>query len=337
MRNQFHPSLAVRLSHLALGAAALWVSSSALAEPQGFKDFLKPKAKKVADFGWTDGIHEKFKGKVVFSKTPILFKQGQESQLQREFTLSDEIYLMAYFERSFHNQVIQEGKQQHINEDVSAQGLVTLEVNGAPVGGMNNYTYHIQVPSDPFSKWTGVSYPDSPLTRITANSTRTLDRAFNAYVVPALKPGRNTVKMSVDFELIEGGKRTFAPAVPMAVGELIVNVKDSAELKGHLVKHAYLPKSLLSDPKLETDIKACLKDLDPVRVLFLNSDWEVVRDLGGIKKRSIAFTVVLKNGDTYKAQNHIAWQDYQGGGKYGRTQVTLAATHVMDVPSVLMK
>lgn len=331
------PPLLRRFSTLSVLSLLLAVAPPAEAAPQLFKELLQPKAKKVADFGWTDSIHQKYKGRIVFSTTPILFKQGQEDQLKKEFTLNDDLYLMAYFERSFHNQVIQEGKGELINEDASVQGVVTWEVNGNPVGGMNNYSYHIQVPSDQFSKWTGASYPESPLTRITQNSTRALDRAFNAYVVPALRQGRNQVRMIFSFDLYSGAKKAFSPAAPMAIGEFTIQVKDLAELKAHLVKQAYLPESEKNDPKLEAEIKAIMKNDNPVKVIFLNGDWDVVRKHGEITQRNIAFTVVLKKGEKFTAQNHIAWQEYQGGGKYGRTQVAAAPTHVMDVPSLLMK
>jgi len=331
------PLLLRRFSTLSALSLLLALAPPVEAAPQLFKELLQPKAKKMADFGWTDSIHQKYKGRIVFSTTPILFKQGREDQLKKEFTLDDEIYLMAYFERSFHNQVIQEGKGELINEDASVQGVVTWEVNGNPVGGMNNYSYYIQVPSDQFSKWTGASYPESPLTRITQNSTRAMDRAFNAYVVPALRQGRNQVRMLFSFDLYSGSKKAFSPAAPMAVGEFTLNIKDIGELKSHLIKQAYLPESQKSDSKLEPEIKTILKNDNPIKILFLDGDWSIIRSHGEITQRNIAFTVVVKNGEKYKAQNHIAWQEYQGGGKYGRTQVAVAPTHVMDVPSLLVK
>lgn len=310
---------------------------------------LKNAAKTVSnvspekDFGWNDGIHEKYQGQVVFSKTPILFQQGREEQLSKSFVFgADDIYFRAYFTTSFKNRAIKDGKGHMVVQagGVSPHYVASVmywEINGERVGynAESNYKYPVQYNDEMVTKWTGQSFPNHSLTKCACNN---LQRSFNCYVIPKLKQGENTVKMIVNFELSKPGEAlSYAPTPPMAAGEFKITLKNTADIKKHLLSVNYLGHSSFSDPNVVKDIKAALLKEEVVAVIFSGNGWETRTELGAIKSRHTPVLVVTKEDGIYLARGYTAEQAHLGGGKYSSTVPYVNTSMSFEVPEILVK
>jgi hypothetical protein len=310
---------------------------------------LKNVAKSVSniapekDFGWNDGIHEKYQGQVVFSKTPILYQQGREDQLSKSFVFgTDDIFFRAYFSTSFKNRAIKDGKGHMVVQagGVSPHYIANVmywEVNGERVGynAESHYKYPVQYDDEMVTKWTGQSFPNHSLTKCACNN---LQRSFNCYVVPKLKQGENTVKMIVNFELSKSGESlSYTPTPSMAAGEFSINLKNVADIKKHFDDINYMGKSTFYDADVVKDLKAYLSKEEVVAVVFSGTGWQTKTELGAIKSRTTPVYVVTKEDGILLARGYTAEQPHLGGGKYASTVPYINTSTSFEVPEIMFK
>jgi len=294
------------------------------------------------DYGWTDGIHEKYKGQVVLSKTSILFQKGNEAQLTKEFVLGkDDIYFMAYFENSYKNRLIKDGKSNLIVPDnvshISVRDLIYWEVNGELVGKdqYSNYTSPMGYADDSFKKWTGLSFPDNSLTKFAGGR---LQRAFNCYVVPKLKVGDNKIKMFVNFEARKGNDK-HSPEPAMAIGEFILKVNNANDIVKHFNDINYLQEMKFNEKnKVEKEIRDALPKEKIKKVVFCANDWTTKTEYGKIVSRSVPVSLIIEDEEGRDiAWSYSAEQKHQGGGKYGQAVPYRSTRMDYEVPKMLIK
>jgi len=313
----------------------------------------------VKDYGMTDEIHAKHMKQVVFSKTSIEYKRGNEEQLSNTFILGDEIYAMAYFEHSMINQALKDKVQ--VPDEFEGFLNVWYEVNGQVVGkeGDNSFEKSIYDGSAEFEDWTGFSYPLQSLSYCENFNRDNIQLPFHSYVVPVLKQGDNKVKMFFSFEVheaMEGGrsyngdlkkelKLLYQPAEPMAVGEMTIKVNNIADVKKMLTKSGFIPVAAQSNPALEKQIMNIYNtnnsDSKAVKAIIYDSDWSIRRDdFGNIVGRYVGVKVVVTTPDPnyYIIWDKSAEQAYTGGGQYS-TKIVLSnyTTPSYTISSTLFK
>lgn len=330
-------------------------SSSSNKKNESKKDPFTP----VKDNGMTDEIHANHLKQVVFSKTSIEFKKGKEAQLSNTFNLGDEIYVMAYFERSYVNQWLKD-KIEMPSNIISYQNI-WFEVNGQVVGqeGDNSFEKKFYGPYPyEISQWTNFCYPLHSLSLCENFNRDNIQLPFHSYVIPLLKPGENKVKMFFSFQtnedLKESGsyppnpkkdlKLLYQPSEPMAIGEMTIKVNNIADVKKILTKSGFIPVAAQNNPALEKQIltvyNANSSNNKAVKAIIYDGDWSIRREDNIIVGRYVGVKVVSTTDDPnyYKIWDMSAEQPYQGGGKYS-TKIILSnyTTPCYTVSSALFK
>jgi hypothetical protein len=307
----------------------------------------------VKDFGMTDEVHPNHKKEIVFSKTPLEFQNVKESQLASTFNLGDDIYFMAYFERSMYNQafvdkIVDYKKVPFDINTYSAWEVFTFSVNGVDniVGTPIRWAQGIL--DEYYLTWTGRSQPDRSITQFEEMGyNSSIGRQFNQYVVPCLKKGENTVKFNLSYILyyqVENGKKDleFIPQEPMASGEFKIMVKDDMEVKNYLATWPDIQiKKGMSNPAMETEIKnleLAKRSETPHKIIIESTDWYVEQDAYVIKYRTLTYSAVYKTSNPlfYKVIKNVLRQDYQGSGKFGRSFLEQAELETL-IPVCIIK
>lgn len=296
----------------------------------------------VQDYGMTDDIHAKHKTKVVFSTTPIVFQKGNEAQLTNSFVFGkDDIFFMAYFEQSYYNRLVKEGKAHFATPDntsvIGVKGVIYWEVNGTMVGKdeYSSYQEPMGYGEDSFKKWTGLSFPDTSMTKY--NRTK-LQRAFHCYVVPNLKAGDNKIVMHVNFEIMKGQEK-FSPSPAMAIGEFTLKVQSANDIVKHMKDIDYLgERNFAEKAAIDKEIRESLPKEQILKITYYANDWTPQTEYGRIVSRSIPIYIITKNENgKFIARAYSAEQKHMGGGKYGKVTAYTSTRMDLEVPPMLMK
>jgi flagellar motor protein MotB len=307
----------------------------------------------IEDFGMTDQIHAKHLKQIVFSKTFIEFGKGSEDQLQKTFNLGDEIFYMAYFERSMYNQTIADKltdfkKDPYDSNNYDSWIVFKFTVNGVDNILGNPIMFQQKMNREEYLQWTGRSEFKAFNGFDELKYNNSLGVAYNLYVVPNLKKGENTVKMSVDYILYRNGDNLgrkevkFEPAAPMAVGEFKVVVTDDNQVKNYLAKWNELQINAgMADAARETEIlnlEKTKRGETPVKIIIESNDWYVNSDGFVIKDRTLTYSAIYKTTNPlfYKVIHNVVSQNYQGGANYGKS-VLLMAEREQITPTVVVK
>jgi hypothetical protein len=303
---------------------------------------IEDKFAPVKDNGMTDEIHAKHLKEIVFSETALqsanksynIPSNAKEEILAKSFSLSDDIYFMAYFERSFYNQMMNDKKEMPENTYVTPR--IWYEVNGKEAGkkGENKFMKNLG-PYD-VKEWTSLAFSNYSLTKCEDFNPENPQLSFYSYVLPLLQAGDNKVKMFVSFDVIKyngnGGpeatmteeeRTVYSPAQPMAVGEMTLKVNNIADIKKMLTKSGYLPTAGQSNPALEKQIMTVYNANNStdkaVKAIISDSDWTIRHnDLGVIIGRYMGVKVIATSPDPnyYVIWDKSVEQPYSGGGQY---------------------
>ena len=297
----------------------------------------------------TDAIHANHLKEVVFSGTPIestiksfnIQGNATEAMLAKSFSLTDDIYMMAYFERSFYNQMMKD--KTALPENTYYTPRIWFEVNGKIIGKKGSNKFEKSMGKYDFLEWTNLSYPKYSLTKFETFSPQNPQLAFYSYVLPLLQTGENKVKVFVAFDVIKyngnGGpeanmteeeRTVYSPAEPMATGEFTLNVNNIADVKTLLVKNNFIPQAAQKSPALENQVMKVYNtgnnEDQAVKVIITDSDWTISRDdFGIILGRYVDAKIVVTTSDP---DSYIIWdkkieQPYAGGGQYS-TKIVLS-------------
>jgi hypothetical protein len=297
----------------------------------------------------TDAIHANHLKEIVFSSTPIestiksfnIQGNATEAMLAKSFSLTDDIYMMAYFENSFYNQMMKD--KTALPENTYYTPRIWFEVDGKMSGKKGSNKFEKSMGKYDFLEWTNLSFPKYSLTKFETFSQENPQLAFYSYVLPLLQTGENKVKVFVAFDVIKyngnGGpeatmseeeRTVYSPAEPMATGEFTLNVKNIEEVKTLLVKSNFIPQAAQKNPALENQIMKVYNtgntEDQAVKVIITDSDWTISRDdFGIILGRYVDAKVVVTSTDP---DSYIIWdkkieQPYAGGGQYS-TKIVLS-------------
>lgn len=262
----------------------------------------------VKDYGMTSSAHTKYTGKIVFSKKFIEFKNEKEESFTDKFLYKgisvDDVFFMAYFPRSFHNQAVKEGVKPSSGK---SKLIFSFSLNGKKI----DKTAEMDFNGEQFKEWTGLSH--GPINTIGREPYQNL---FTDSIRPLMTEYENKVKMEISFKTKIAGGKTWSPAKPMASGEFIA-VMDS-NMKGRL-----MPKpGVKLSKKLEADIKKTITSAannygEILRVVAPEPDWIIEHNaLTGIpikRQLRIAAAIHLKTGE-YKVYFYYISQQYNGKG-----------------------
>jgi len=301
-----------RFSIRAAAAALALAAACGAASAQGLLGGLKGKltaaapasAGEVKDYGMTSPTHAKYVGKIVFSPKRIEMSNEEEAEFKDRFVGSgigaDDINFMAYFARSFHNQVVKEGAKP---KRESGKMVFTFTVNGKPVPGQAELDFE----GESFAEWTGYSY--QPLNDGISGI------AYGSFFVEKVRPlcteYENRVGVRISFRTEVQGKADWSPAEPMSRGEFVL-VKEENR-RDRTMPEPGMPMAA----KLEQAVRKAVsgKDYKVLNVVFEEPDWTVVRNqlTGAILGRETRVATAVQMGDgSCLLRFYYVGQDYLG-------------------------
>lgn len=262
----------------------------------------------VKDYGMTSDSHSKNTGKIVFSKKGIEFKNENESSFTGRFVYkgfdADDVYFMAYFPRSFHNQAVKAGVKPSTGKSVMT---FSYTVNGKKLDKTGEMDFN----GEKFKEWTGFSA--GPLNKI---GREPFQDFFTTNVSPLLTAYENKIKVDISFKTKISGSKMWSPAKPAASGEFTVVIEKNKT--GQL-----MPKpGVKLNKNLEAQIIKTLNSAaesygEVLRVVAPEPDWIIVKnEFSGIpikRELRIAAAVHLKT-DEYKVYFYYISQKYTGSG-----------------------
>lgn len=266
----------------------------------------------VKDYGMTSESHKKNVGKIVFSKKFIEFQNENESSFTGKFVYSgfnyDEVYFMAYFPRSFHNQTIKDGAKPSSGKSIMT---FTFTVNGKKIDQMAEMEYN----GERFKEWTGFSA--GPINIIGEES---FQKVFSEKVRPLMTQYENKIKIEISYKTKVSGGTMWSPAKPMATGEFTAIIEKNKT--GMLMPKPGVKLSKNLEDQIQKTIASEAKNYGEIlRVVAPEPDWIVeTNQFTGVPiKRSlrIAAAIHLKTGE-YKVYFYYIYQKYDGS-KYSNS------------------
>jgi hypothetical protein len=274
-----------------------------------FSDKIMANKEKV----YTSEIHKKNAGKIVFSKTPIVIKQENESNFSSTFSGTDKIYAMAYLDGTFKEMLETDNVGSigvHVFVDGDNESLETI---------MSNKCIVYRLPKD----ITSHSYLDFDILPELA----TAKNAEVAMIVAKILGGLSARSHTIGIQL--SSKRG------IAYGEFTIDLSQGQEeMKGMEAKYieaainnARMPEAAMKDPVLEATIKTiCTNNSEfssegykPQRVVLEMNFWDEQKDdFGNVMFVYTGAWVAYKKTDgTCEVVETFVAKDNKGGGQYG--------------------
>ncbi|HLP12447.1 MAG TPA: hypothetical protein VK177_10985 [Flavobacteriales bacterium] len=287
------------------------------------------------DEGITGPLHQKYVGKIVFSKSEIVKGSENEASFTNSFTLADNIYGRVYNKQSNSN---------YANNIGHIWGLsdfhYRLTIEGAPKNELLTYDWtNSGFDKEANKTWTTFQLGYSPdASHIKEYNKADINIMYeNLYHLPE---GSYKVKIDYIFDVPSDQEKTsatvgepmkwttkFGPEQLMASGEFTINVKNSDKLAYAKKVSKPLPEASMNDAALEASmIKATTgkwAGQTPVKAVIIGDDWVYLRDgWGNITGRTIEAAVVIKyeKENMHKVYDMRFYQQNQGGDKYGVTK-----------------
>lgn len=233
----------------------------------------------VTDYGMTSTAHKEFVGQIVFSKSPIKFKNENKSDFTADYNYPEETaYFMAYFPKSIGNRCFEEhGFMPGIYE---TKITFTFFVEDKQVAQTE-----MGLTNDQLQKWTGWSDPNKPI-GLEEGMMPQYCFIFKDDVRPHLKKGVNNVKMAVGYIVRKDGKE-YTNEKTFTEGILKLTLEKDFQI---VLKAA--PKAVMNNPALENKIKDALvfrwgKTSDIKKVILTESNWKVENNYAGIPVHKI--------------------------------------------------
>lgn len=277
----------------------------------------KPASKKISkinDYGMTSSAHAKYAGQIVFSKGPIVFKEEEEKSFSSTFKYpKEQPYFMAYFPESIANRCLDE--HGFLPGIADAQIVFSFYVNDKLVGSGAQSLSLAQL-----NEWTGWSDVDSPLGK--EKSLRyPYSYIYKDDVIPAIKKGKNKIKMVVGYKVKNDGKE-YSNKKPLSEGDF--SLVSDADYKKVLQNP---PSAVINDAKLEKQIKQALtakwqKTTVIIKVILTEKQWRVEKDFAGNPVHKILRVYAITRpasgqyANTCFATPYEIKRNYIGNGKY---------------------
>lgn len=261
------------------------------------------------DQGMTGETHRKNVGKILWAKQRILKDQQDRIKYETKFDVSDPLYGRVFLEKSLPRLSEEQGENCYNN---NSNFRLKVYVDGVDQGVINRSYF----PGG--SEWTTCQINLNLAAGDSADDVNGGVPDTWAKLVKELGNGAHQVRC--EFYGGDGDKclKKFAEGsfTLIKTGEQV-----AAKMKT-------LPTALKKDAKLEAEMIAAIKrrgwaNESPVKIVIIEADWRIIRDLlGNIVRREINTNVVLKKTDGSCRLTDISFtQEYKGGNKYGVTDV----------------
>lgn len=261
------------------------------------------------DQGMTGETHKKNVGKILWAKERIAKDRQDQIAYITACGVSDPLYGRVFLEKSLPRLSEEQGKGCYNN---SACFRLKVFVDGVDKGTLNQ-SY---LPGG--QTWTTcqVNLHLSPGDNADDSNTGVPEKW--ADLVKGLPNGSHVCK----FEFLGGdGDKCLKK---FAEGSFTLN-KTGEMAAGKLTT---LPSAKRQDAALESSMIKAIKEKgwrneSPAKVVIVEEDWRIIRDLlGNILRREINTNVILKNNDGSCRLTDISFtQEYKGQNKYGATEV----------------
>ncbi len=261
------------------------------------------------DQGMTSETHRKNAGKILWAKERIKREIVDQVKYENSFDISDPLYGRVFLEKSLPR--LSEGQGNNCYNNNSNFRL-KVYIDGEDKGYINrNYfpggstwtTAQINLNLSPGDN------PDDVNVGVPDNWSG---------LVKELKDGTHECK----FEFYGGDADNCLKK--FADGSFTLN-KTGDQVAAKIKK---LPDALKRDASLEASMIKAIKSRgwqneSPIKVVIVEDDWRIIRDLlGNIIRREINTNVVLKNNDGNCRLTDISFtQQHKGNNKYGITEV----------------
>jgi hypothetical protein len=261
------------------------------------------------DQGMTSETHRKNVGKILWAKERI--KKDIQDQIKYEttFDISDPLYGRVYLEKSLPRLSEGQGKNCYNN---NSNFRLKVYVDGVDKGFINQNYF----PDG--STWTTCQINLNLSPGDSADATNGGVPENWSEQLKGLTNGPHKFK----FEFYGGDGDNCLKK--FAEGSFTLN-KSGGQVAGKL---KILPVALKKDANLEASMIKAIKSKGwqnetPVKVVIVEEDWRIIRDvLGNILRREINTNVVLKKNDGTCRLTDISFtQEYKGNNKYGITEV----------------
>jgi hypothetical protein len=261
------------------------------------------------DQGMTSETHKKNVGKILWAKERIKKDIQDQIKYETNFDVSDPLYGRIFLQKSLPR--LSEGQGNNCYNNNSNFRL-KLFVDGVDKGFFHqNYFPGGQT-------WTTAQIN---LTLAAGDNVDDVNMGVPEKWSEVLKELTNG-KHEIKFEFFGGGSDECLKK--FAEGSFTID--KSGEQVAVLLKK--LPEALKKDTKLENEMIQVIKRLGwtneyPIKVVIVEADWRIIRDVwGNILRKEINTNIILKkNDDTCRLTDISFAQPYQGGNKYGATEV----------------
>ncbi len=235
-------------------------------------------------------------GQIVFSKSPIQFKNENESEFTSTFTFPDEKpYFMAYFPKSIANRCLEE--HGFLPLRTGTKIVFSFSINGENVASVEE---ELALPQ--LNQWTGWSDPNFPLGK-DKNLRSKYSIAYLDHVIPKIKKGSNTIKMAVGYKAENEGKM-YTNKLPFSEGQFVLNA--NAAYKKVLQK---APQAVMNDSALEKQIQETLafrwrKTTIIDKVILTEKDWRIETNALGVPVHKVlrVYAITHPNPEKYSKE-----------------------------------
>lgn len=219
-----------------------------------------------ADQGMTSPTHTKYKGRVVFSKQEIAFKNEDEANFSTEFNAISHIYGRVYLAKAVNSHLMSNG-----NRQTNGTYEIRAFIDGEPVKVKWGVFDHDKLSGSAGYEWTTFQFSPRPADASRGNERYMSEKFTKA--VQGLAPGKHQVRF--EFWGMQGQHRT---AKPMAVGGFNLTLANGERLTSQQT----FPKDVYAGSDLEalkTDIKKAMlggvaKSMDEMLDVAVVTDWK---------------------------------------------------------------
>lgn len=263
--------------------------------------------------GITSPMHQKYMGKIVFSKKEAALEKGKEmeSEFTTKFTLGgpDPIYFRVYMNNSLSNYITRLSEtDRRSSKDITAAYSFKFYLDGIPVAfsRYGNRSAFTLADKQSFTTFRSSFYKDDGYSKGT-----NLFKDFLSKTDDKLTPGDHKIKVEV-YPMDDYAEVYIAPMV--ASGEFTLTVSANAFNRDD--ENVCLPKAKMQDKQIEAGmLKAFNNSKGEGKVArIVESDWTIVRNetTGIILSRSIDGIIAFTKNGKCQYQVFGFAQNYDG-------------------------
>lgn len=261
------------------------------------------------DQGMTGETHRKNVGKILWAKERILMNRQDQVQYETTFNISDPLYGRVFLEKSLPRISEAQGKNCYNN---NSNFRMKVYVDGVDKGEINRNYF----PGG--STWTSCQINLNLSAGDGVDNVNIGVPQKWSELIKTLNDGKHEFR----FEFYGGSEDQCLKKV--AEGSFTLN--KSGEQAAAKIKT--LPAALKKDAALESSMVQAIqsrgwKNESPLKVIIVEGDWRMIRDVfGNIIRREINTNVILKKNDGSCRLTDISFtQEHKGNNRFGITEV----------------